>query len=210
MIDAPATPTPPSAAATLPSPTARRALPHTPSLRRPPVLGVTVALAATVGALQPTVPTAVLRAVLVLVLVPCALIDVQHRIIPNRITGPAALVAIALGLGLAPGAEPGRLLWAALAGGFLLIAALVYPAGMGMGDAKLVFVMGLFLGAPVVVALFIALLANSAVGLALIGRRGIKGARGTTLPFAPFLAAGGIAAALAGSTIIHAYLSVPH
>jgi leader peptidase (prepilin peptidase)/N-methyltransferase len=151
-----------------------------------------------------------LRAVLVLVLVPCALIDLRHRIIPNRITGPAALLATVLGLGLAPGAEPGKLLWAALAGGFLLIAALVYPAGMGMGDAKLVFVMGLLLGGPVVVALIVALLANTAVGLALIGRRGIRGARRTTLAFAPFLALGGITAALLGSTIIHAYLSLPH
>ncbi len=72
-----------------------------------------------------------------LVLVPCALIDIERRIIPNRITGPAALVAIALGLALDRAGEPQRLLWAAIAGGFLLLAALVNSAGMGMGDVKL-------------------------------------------------------------------------
>jgi leader peptidase (prepilin peptidase)/N-methyltransferase len=185
-------------------------IPATPRLRSASTIAATVALAGLVGALQPTFSTAVLRAVLVLVLVPCALIDLEHRIIPNRITGPAALLALCLGLGLAPGTESWQVVWALAAGGFLGVAAFVYPAGMGMGDAKLVFVMGLFLGGPVLVALFVALLANAAFGLALIGRRGLRGARRTTLPFAPFLAAGGIFAALIGNALISAYLSLPH
>ena len=93
-----------------------------------------------------------------LVLVPCAVIDIEHRVIPNRITGPAALMAVAIGLALDAGNEPRRLLWAAVAGGFLLVAALVNPAGMGMGDVKLLAVMGLFLGRSVVVALVFALI----------------------------------------------------
>lgn len=192
MIDAPATPA------------HRAALPRTSSLPSPLLLAATAALAAAVGLLQPTVPTGVLRAVLVLVLVPCAVIDIDRRIIPNRITGPAAVLAILLGLTLDPGGEPARLLWAALCGGFLLLAALAYPAGMGMGDVKLVVVTGLFLGAPVFIALLLALLANSVGGIVLAVRLGIRRARKATLPFGPFLAAGAIVAALVGAGLIHA------
>jgi leader peptidase (prepilin peptidase)/N-methyltransferase len=185
-------------------------IPATPRLRSASTIAATVALAGLVGAQHGRGECRLQRAVLVLVLVPCALIDLEHRIIPNRITGPAALLALCLGLGLAPGTESWQVVWALAAGGFLGVAAFVYPAGMGLGDAKLVFVMGLFLGGPVLVALFVALLANAAFGLALIGRRGLRGARRTTLPFAPFLAAGGIFAALIGNALISAYLSLPH
>jgi leader peptidase (prepilin peptidase)/N-methyltransferase len=183
--------------------------PHPPVTDRlpVPVAIVTVALAAAVALVQGSAAPAVLRGVLVLVLIPCALIDVRRRIIPNRITGPAAIAAVVLGLALDAGHEPGRLLWAALAGGFLLFAALVNPAGMGMGDVKLVAVMGLFLGAPVVIALLFALLGNVATAGVITARRGWKVARKTSLAFGPYLAAGGILAAVLGGPLLHAYLT---
>ena len=148
-----------------------------------------------------------LRGVLVLVLVPCALIDIDRRIIPNRITGPAALVGLAsLGLALDPAGEPKRLLWAGIAGGFLLVAALVNPAGLGMGDVKLLAVMGLYLGPAVIVALLFALLGSLGVGVVIARRVGVRAARKTQLPLGPFLAAGGIVAALVGDPLIHTYL----
>ena len=168
----------------------------------------TAAAAATVGALQPSLVTGVLRAVLVIVLVPCALIDLRRRIIPNRITGPAALAAIVLGTALDPSGEPHRLMWAGICGGFLLLAALAYPAGMGMGDVKLIAVMGLLLGPAVFVALMLALLAQIAAGIVLAVRHGFTRARKTTLPFGPFLAGGGLAAALAGDALLRTYLSL--
>ena len=122
-------------------------------LRSPAVIGATALLTVAVAALQDSVVAAVLRGLLILVLVPCALIDLEQRIIPNRITGPAALAALVLGLALDAGGEPRRLLWAAIAGGFILVTALAYPAGMGMGDVKLLAVMGLCLGRPVILAL---------------------------------------------------------
>jgi leader peptidase (prepilin peptidase) / N-methyltransferase len=179
-------------------------------LRSPRVLAATVVLAGGVAASQGTVSAGVLRAVMAALLLPCALVDIERRLIPNRITGPGALAALAIGLALDPGGEPGRLLWAAIAGGFLLISALAYPAGMGMGDVKLVGMMGLFLGAPVAVALMIALLGNVCAAIVLSARHGVRSALKTGLPFGPYLALGGVVAALWGDRIIHAYLSLHH
>jgi leader peptidase (prepilin peptidase)/N-methyltransferase len=165
-----------------------------------------VVVAAGVAAAQDSAAHAMLRGVLMLVLAACAVTDLEHRRIPNRITGPAALLGIALGLALNTDGEPRRLLWAALAGGFLMVASLVNPAGMGMGDAKLVAVMGLYLGAPVIVGLLVAMLASVAAGLVIARRRGVRAARKTTLPFAPYLALGGVVAAFVGSSLLHGHL----
>ncbi len=177
-------------------------------MRSLPVIAVTAVLTAAVAATQSSPDLAVLRAMLVPALVACSLIDLERRIIPNRITGPAALIALVAGLALDPGGEPGRLVWAALAGGFLLAAALASPSGMGMGDVKLLAVMGLFLGRPVVVALFVALLGSIAAAGYLARRHGVAVARKSAIPFGPYLAAGGILAALAGAPLMHAYLSI--
>jgi leader peptidase (prepilin peptidase) / N-methyltransferase len=175
--------------------------------RRVVVLAVlTVALAIVVAVLQSSVSAAVLRGLMVLALVPCAVIDYEKRIIPNRITGPGAAVAVLAGLALDPGGELERVLWALGTGGFLLVASLIKPSGMGMGDVKLTGMMGLFLGRPVVVALFAALIASVLTGVALATRRGVYAARKTALPFGPYLAFGGVLAALVGDPIIHAYL----
>lgn len=179
-------------------------------MRSPVVIAGTVALAAVVAVVQDSVAESVLRGVLVFVLVPCALIDLERRIIPNRITGPAAVVAVVLGLVLDPGGELTRLAWAAGAGGFLLIAALINPAGMGMGDVKLLAVIGLFLGSPVVVALLAALLGSVVTGIVLARRVGVQAARKTGLPFGPYLALGGLIAALVGNPVLHAYLHTRH
>jgi leader peptidase (prepilin peptidase)/N-methyltransferase len=87
---------------------------------------------------------------------------------------------------------------------FLLLAALIHPKGMGMGDVKLAGVMGLYLGVSVVPALFIGFLSGSVVGVAILARHGAKG-RKKGVPFAPFLAIGGVAALLAGPALIHLY-----
>lgn len=165
-----------------------------------------VVLAGVVAAVQSSVAAGVLRGLMVLAVVPCAAIDLERRIIPNRITGPASVVAVVAGLVLDPGGELTRVLWALGAGGVLLIASLLRPGGMGMGDVKLTGMMGLFLGRPVVVALFAALIASVLTGVALATRRGVYAARKTALPFGPYLAFGGVLAALVGDTIIHWYL----
>src|ERR1039458_10322612 len=121
----------------------------------------------------------------VLVLVPVALIDLDHHVIPNRITGPAAILAIALGSALDPSGEPARLIAGAAAGGFLGVAALVSPRGMGMGDVKLAGLLGLLLGASVAPAMAIALVVGVLVGLVLLSRRAPGARRGVGVPFGP-------------------------
>jgi leader peptidase (prepilin peptidase) / N-methyltransferase len=121
-------------------------------------------------------------AALVAVLVPAAAIDLRRRIIPNRLVAAGAAAGLAL-LALADSAAlPAHLAATLGAGGFFLAAALLRPGELGMGDVKLAAVLGLYLGGAVVVALLVALVAATAVGLA--GRR-------STLPLGPFLALGG-------------------
>jgi leader peptidase (prepilin peptidase)/N-methyltransferase len=148
-----------------------------------------------------------LSVTLVLILVPAALIDLEHRIIPNRLTATGALLALGLGTALDPSGEPGRLIAGAAAGGFLLAAALAYPGGMGMGDVKLAGVMGLFLGAAVAPALLIALLSGVLLGAAIIARKGAAAGRKTAVPFGPFLALGGILAIFLGQPIVDLYVN---
>ena len=140
------------------------------------------------------------------VLVPAALIDLDHRLIPNALTLAGAVAAIAIGVATDPAGVPEQLLAGAAAGGFLLAAALARPGGMGMGDVKLAAVLGLFLGWQVGVALLVALLTGTIVGLGVIARRGVTEGRRTALPFGPFLALGGMVAVLTGSQLIDLYL----
>ena len=149
---------------------------------------------------------ALLGLAFVLLLVPITLIDLDHRLIPNKLTLPGAIVAIALVLITDPDSLVEHLIAAAGAGGFLLVAALAYPAGMGMGDVKLAAMMGLFLGRAVGPAMFVALLAGSVVGGLIIARKGAKEGRKTAIPFGPYLAFGGLVGLFAGDEIVDWYL----
>ena len=145
--------------------------------------------------------------VLVTFLVPLALIDLERRILPNKLTGPAALLAVVLGLALDPAGEPERLLAAAVFGCVFALPAFI-GGGMGMGDAKLVGVLGLYLGWHAGLALLVALVVGTAVGLAIVTRVGVSRGRKTGVPFGPFLALGGIVAVLAGAPIADWYLTL--
>jgi leader peptidase (prepilin peptidase) / N-methyltransferase len=177
------------------------------SPRYPLVEAGTALLCAAAVLAHGNVSTIALSVALVLVLVPAALIDLEHRIIPNRLTAAGALLALGLGTALDPAGELGRLIAGTAAGGFLLAAALAYPGGMGMGDVKLAGVMGLFLGAAVAPALLIALLAGVLLGATIMARKGTRAGRKTAVPFGPFLALGGIVAIFAGQPVIHWYIN---
>jgi leader peptidase (prepilin peptidase) / N-methyltransferase len=176
------------------------------SSRYPTVEALTAALAVSVVLVKHAAPELVLGLVLVAVLVPVALIDFDHKIIPNKITLPAAVAAPAVGLALKPSGVPGQLIAGAAAAGFLLVFVLAYPRGMGMGDVKLAGVLGLYLGSSVAVAILTGVLAATLVGAGVMARVGVERGRKTALPFGPFLALGGVAGLLAGPAILHWYL----
>ena len=149
---------------------------------------------------------AALTVAFVTVLVPVAFIDLEHRIIPNVIVGPAAVVAVAISLIGDPSFVPEQLIAGAAALAFFLVPALLRPGGMGMGDVKLAGVMGLFLGRAVAPAILIGLVLGVVVGAAVIARLGAERGRKTKVPFGPSLAVGGVVAAFVGTDVVDAYL----
>jgi leader peptidase (prepilin peptidase)/N-methyltransferase len=177
------------------------------SVRYPLVEAFTAALCVIAVLTHRSAAGIALSVSLILLLVPAALIDLEHRIIPNRITAAGAILALAIGLALDPAGEPGRLIAGAAAGGFLLLAALAYPGGMGMGDVKLAGMMGLFLGAAVAPALLIALIAGVVLGAVVIARKGAQAGRKTAVPFGPFLALGGMLALFVGHPLVGVYVN---
>jgi leader peptidase (prepilin peptidase)/N-methyltransferase len=137
-------------------------------------------------------------------LIAVAAIDLDHRIVPNKLLAPAAVWAVIAWAVVDLDFLPEALIAGTGAFAFLLLAALAYPAGMGMGDVKLAGVMGLYLGLSVIPALLVAFVAGAVVGIALILRQG-GDARKLGVPFAPFMALGGFVGLLAGSDLISLY-----
>lgn len=150
-------------------------------------------------------PYAALAAVFCVVLVAISAIDVEHRIVPNRIVVPAAALVLVAQLIRAPSVEwPVAALGAAA---FLFAAAVFYPAGMGMGDVKLALLLGAMLGRTVTVALMVGALGALVPAAVLFGFHG-KAARRMAIPFAPFLALGAVVALFAGHALLHWYLGL--
>ncbi|MFL5951719.1 MAG: prepilin peptidase [Gaiellaceae bacterium] len=141
------------------------------------------------------------------VLVAVSAIDLEHRIIPNRIVLPATVIVLIANT--LRDVSPQWTLAALAASGFLFTAALIYPAGMGMGDVKLALLMGAALGKTVPVALMAGMIAAMVPSLVLFARHGSK-ARKMGIPFGPFLAIGSVVALFWGHDILDAYLSTLH
>src|SRR4051795_10166207 len=143
---------------------------------------------------------------LVLLLVPITLIDLEHHIIPNVLSGLGAVGAILLCVLFDSDSLVENLIAGAAAGGFFLLAAVVYPAGMGIGDVKLAGMLGLFLGRAVAPAIFAALIAGTVVGGVVMARYGVKEGRKKGIPFGPWLAFGGLVGLFVGDDIVDWYL----
>jgi leader peptidase (prepilin peptidase) / N-methyltransferase len=137
-------------------------------------------------------------------LIALAAIDLDHRLLPNKIVYPLAAYGVAATLLVDRADLAENLIAGAGAFTFLFLAVLAYPRGMGMGDVKLAGAMGVYLGLSVIPALLIAFLAGSLVGLTMIAREGAS-ARKKAVPFGVFLALGGIVAVLAGPELIELY-----
>ena len=139
------------------------------------------------------------------VLVTLSVIDVRHRIVPNRIVLPAAAVVLVAHTLIDPSVE-----WVAGAlgaSGVLFLAALAYPKGLGMGDVKLALLLGAMLGATVSVALFLGFLASLVPAVVLFARHGAA-ARKMGVPLVPFLAFGSLVALFFGERLLDGYLAL--
>jgi leader peptidase (prepilin peptidase)/N-methyltransferase len=174
------------------------------SARYPLIETLTGVAFAAVAAIAGVDPELWLELPFAALMIAVAAIDLEHRIVPNKLLVPAAVWAVGAWAVVDAGFLPEALAAGAGAFTFLLLAALAYPAGMGMGDVKLAGVMGLYLGLAVIPALAVAFLAGSMVGIAIVVREG-RDARKMGVPFAPFLALGGLVGLLAGDELVSLY-----
>jgi leader peptidase (prepilin peptidase)/N-methyltransferase len=142
------------------------------------------------------------------VLVAVSAIDIDLHIIPNKIIYPAAAWGLISAALIRPSDLPELIAWGVGAGLFFLLAAIAYPAGMGMGDVRLAAVMGLYLGSSVLPALLIAFVSGTVVGVAIMARHGVAEGRKMGVPFGPFLAFGALVAIVAGPDLVEAYRDI--
>lgn len=137
--------------------------------------------------------------------------DLKHYIIPDKIIYPAIVTALIFNFlphQIFGGGFKFSILSAILAAGFFLfIVLLSHGRWMGLGDVKLAFFMGLFLGFPkILVALFFSFLIGAIMGTGLIvlGRKTLK----SEVPFGPFLVVGTFIALFCSEQIINWYLNL--
>jgi leader peptidase (prepilin peptidase)/N-methyltransferase len=149
---------------------------------------------------------AILGIVLVLLLVPITLIDLDTQIIPNKITYPGVVAGVIIVALTDLDSLPENLISAFAAGLFLFIPWFLRPGGMGLGDVKLAFMLGIYLGRAVAPALMAALISGSLIGAIIIARYGAAKGRKMKIPFGPYLALGGLVGLFAGDAIVDWYL----
>jgi prepilin signal peptidase PulO-like enzyme (type II secretory pathway) len=185
---------------------------HAPLLARVPfsrrlrlVTGATGLLGAACGLAFGVSLEALVSAVFCWILVIVTRTDFEHRLIPDRIVLPGALLMV---VGRTVDEPSAGWIIAGLAAGLgLFLLVLAYPQGMGMGDVKLALFMGCGLGLAVVVGLFVGFLAAAVPAIALLVRYG-RAARKQAIPLGPFLALGAVIALFAGDAILDWYWDV--
>jgi leader peptidase (prepilin peptidase)/N-methyltransferase len=148
---------------------------------------------------------AVVAAFFCCVLVAVSVTDLERGVIPNRIVLPAAGIVLVARTVLDP--SPEWLIAGLGAALFFFLAALAYPAGMGMGDVKLALLLGFALGRTVPVAMMIGMISALVPAVVLLARHG-SAARKMKIRFGPFLAFGGVIALFAGEKIVSGYLEL--
>jgi leader peptidase (prepilin peptidase)/N-methyltransferase len=142
-----------------------------------------------------------------------SIIDLEHFLLPNRIVYPLSIAMVPLLALAALGDDDWKGLLRAVVGGlaaflFMFVVHVIYPRGMGFGDVKLSWTLGLVLGwvslGAVFLGLFLGFVLGAVVGLVLIAVT--KAGRKTRVPFGPFLFAGTFIALLWGQSILDWYL----
>ncbi len=131
-------------------------------------------------------------------------IDLEHRIIPDRVTLPGIVLGLAAAWLLPPGIVSSAV-GTLVGGGLFYVIAWASRGGMGGGDIKLASMLGAFLGWQAgLLAIFIGVLAGGLVGVALLLLK-LRG-RKDAIPFGPFLALGGVVSLFWGTLILHWYI----
>lgn len=171
----------------------------------PLVEALTAALVVACVAVFGPTPYGALAAGFCATLVVLSVIDVRHRIVPDRIVLPAAGTALLAHTVIDPSPAWWICSFGAALGLFLVV--LAYPSGLGMGDVKLALLLGAVLGPAVSVALMLGLLAALVPAVVLLGRHGAS-ARKMAVPLVPFLAFGSVVALGAGDRLLSAYLAL--
>lgn len=144
--------------------------------------------------------------VFIAALVSLAGMDLEHRLLPNVIVGPATLVGLVLSILANPGQWWMYPTFALVVAGVLFVLAVIYPGGMGMGDVKMGGMLGAFLGPYAAFAVFAGALVGAITGALLMARGKMQ--RQSALPFGFFMALGGIVALFFGPELWRAYLGV--
>ena len=137
------------------------------------------------------------------VLIPLAVIDLEHRLLPNVIVGPATLLGLVLSILVDPAGWWTYPLFALAVAGSLLGLALIYPRGMGMGDVKMGGMLGAFLGPYAALAVFLGALLGAISGGLLMAAGKMQ--RRSALPFGLFMALGGVISLFVGPELWHLY-----
>lgn len=149
----------------------------------------------------------VIYALMASTLLVIALIDLDHKIIPNVITLPGLIVGLILSLRFLPITPLTSLLGVLIGGTLFYLIALVSKGGMGGGDIKLIAMIGAFLGwHGTLFTIFSSALLGAVVGISLmlLGKKGRK----DKLPFGPFLSFGAILFMLSGDDLVRWYLEM--
>lgn len=179
------------------------------SLQYPLVELATGLLFAVTVWVTPAGPLLAARLLFACALVVLFAIDLEHQILPNAITVPGIVLGVAFSL-VAPPGWRASVLGALLGGGILYAIAEGYyrvrgEDGLGMGDVKMLAMIGAFLGwQGMLLTLVLASFAGAAVGVAMIALQ--RGSMKYALPFGTFLAVGALVAMLAGQPIIDWYV----
>jgi leader peptidase (prepilin peptidase)/N-methyltransferase len=178
------------------------------SIQYPVVELVTGALFILVIWMTPPGPLLATRLILVCILIALFGIDLEHQILPNVITLPGIAIGVLLSL-IAPPGWKAALLGVLLGGGVLYAIAGAYylwrrEEGMGMGDVKMLAMIGAFLGwKAVLVTLVLSSVAGAIIGLALMAAQ--RGTMKFALPFGTFLAIGAMVAMFAAEPLVAWY-----
>jgi len=135
--------------------------------------------------------------------------DLSHKIIPNVITYPGIMIGLISAATILPLGIVDGLVGALVGGGILWLLAWASPylfgkEGMGMGDVKLLAMIGAFLGwKPALMTIMVGSFVGSVIGVTLLAMKLIK--REDYIPFGPFLVFGALTSLFFGQPILDWY-----